>query len=256
MIAMPEQLNIDGEGFAPSEGKGMPTLEEMRARQKAYAERHGQSDEWTFTELAPEYAKKLYAPARSHPYTYDEVKQQFVSYVCLYSHNEQKKWDYMRTAPDNYRRIITTMTDQMNFLLGIGRPAKSLLLIGVSGRGKTTIMSQFVRPSFYMMKLNLGVVPYIDAQDMHSDRWVKSLQQLPVAYIDDLGLELNTNQDSDGNFVKTEHIAFKTFDVLDHRRKHHLITNITTNMGIEDMVNVYGARSVWRFEEQFEVIIL
>lgn len=232
------------------ENKSIPvrqadSLEELRSKQEPGAE-------FVWNPINPEYAKKLWEDKKV-TFDLETVRKEFVSYVRLYESNYRVKWDFDHTSKENYRTIVKVLYEQLLYLTEqLSICPKSLMLIGQSGKGKTTIMKEFYRS--VIVQIYRKLIPYFSASDMNGQH--ATYLHDKIIFIDDLGLELLKNKDEKGNFISKSDIAFSTFSMLDRRRKNDQITNITTNATLNDLIEMYGERSKWRMSEQFEVIEL
>lgn len=237
-----------------------PSLEQMKSRQAEFDRRHNPRSEFVIHAIDKEYARKIKSEEQKVEITEELIRKEFVGYMRFYeefqsSLGARKVWRIDEEDKPKYRSIVTLVFNQLVYLMDPERSQltcpKSLMLIGESNKGKTTIMSWFVRPIFTKYLHNL-MIPFHKARSL--DEYGNSLYSDKLIFIDDLGMELNTNKDSKGFLISKSDIAMNTFEILDNRRIHKKITNITTNLTVEAISQLYSARSEWRFEEQFEII--
>lgn len=227
-----------------------PKKKGLGARMREAMDGTGGAD-WVVQKVDPEYKKKLNEVEPVVIISSKDVANEMTGYVELWEHNYNKRW---KKKPENKEAtvtIINVLTDQLNYLSGAsGEPPKSLLLHGESGKGKSTIMKEFMR-SVVISKYR-KLVPIFPAEKIGIYR--DSLMTDEIVFIDDLGLELNHTRDEKGSFISKDELASRTFNILNHRRKNNLFTNVTTNLAPEELLGLYGARSGWRFEEMWEMV--
>jgi predicted AAA+ superfamily ATPase len=242
--------NLFNEIEKVTEAMTKPTKKGIGARMREAIEGNAGS-EWVVHKVDPEYKKKLNDVPEVKMMTYSEIRDEMIGYVDLWEHNYLKRWNKKPENKEATVTIVNTLTDQLNYITGASpEPPKSILLYGESGKGKSTIMKEFMR-SVVISKYR-KLVPIFPAEKIGI--YHDALMTDEIVFIDDLGMELNHTRDMNGNFISKDELASRTFTILDHRRKHNLITNVTTNLGSEEMLNLYGARSGWRFEEIWDMV--
>ena len=228
-----------------------PKTKGVGTRMREAIEGNGGS-EWVVQKVDPEYKKRLNDVPEVKLLSYDEIRNEMIGYVELWEHNYRKRWNKKPENKEATVMILNILTDQLNYLLQTDNemPPKSILLYGESGKGKSTIMKEFMR-SVVISKYR-KLVPIFPAEKINL--YKDSLMKDDIVFIDDLGLELNITRDDNGTFMSKDELASRTFNILNHRRKNNLFTNVTTNLAPEELLGLYGARSGWRFEELWEMV--
>lgn len=240
-----------------------PSLDMLRTKQKRMEENPRSEIPWH--PINPEYAKKLFAKEELIEIAEETVRSNFVERIRVYERfqssliNARFAWRISEDDKIKYRTIVSTIYAQIQYLHMTDEEKetsacpKSLLLVGETGKGKSTILDWFMRPVF--MELWRGHL-FLSIKAMSMQGQLDAMARDPLLFIDDLGLEISNGKDAKGNMISKSDIAAATFKLLDHRRRKKLITNITTNLSNESMIEVYGQRAQWRFEQQFEFIEL
>lgn len=148
----------------------------------------------------------------------------------------------------NLERVSDFITDDSNKF--------GIILCGVCGNGKTTILYAFQNALNYLIandyvKREFGI-RIIDAKDvLHYGKDFERFRQIKTCNmigIEDLGRE-ETGVLDYGNLLNP------VIDLLEYRYNNQLFTFITTNLTPKDIREKYGKRIADRFNEMLEVVI-
>ena len=220
------------------------SLEELRASQERFEANHKTQD----LELDPEYIKKVHAKFQPimEP-TLPNIKTIFLRYIRLYEQDSKITWSF-DFVKDQYRQICEYLHELIH-----GNTEKGILLIGISGAGKTTIMKRFLLPTFRAFSGG-NFISVISSSEMVSRKseLIGIIHKQVV--IDDLGMELNYTRSTGTWVVQKPEIAEDVYYILEKRMTAGLITHVTTNILESDLPKIYGRRSEWRFEKMFHPI--
>lgn len=194
------------------------------------------------------YWAKVYAQKENQPKTVKQVAETILKRIALYEAETGMKWEMDRVRPQ-----MIEITKHLTRLVN-GEDCKGLLLHGGSGKGKTTIMKWFYLPAYRDLKGGnyLSIIP--------SDQMIfKQTELIGTTYnhccIDDLGAEVNHIRPVTPNWIPDKQsIVQEVYYILDKRRSSGKITHATSNMDFPQLVELYGKRVVWRFEQMFHFI--
>lgn len=180
--------------------------------------------------------------------TVKEVGEQILKLVAIYESETRNKWNMERVRPQ-----MVQITKHLTRLVN-GDESRGLLLHGASGMGKTTIMKHFYLPAYRAIRGGnfLACIP--------SDQMLfKQVELIGSTFnhvcIDDLGAEVNHIRPVTPNWIPDKQaIVQEVYYILDKRRNTGKITHATSNMDFEQLVQLYGNRVIWRFQEMFEFV--
>ena len=133
-----------------------------------------------------------------------------------------------------------------------------MILMGLSGNGKTTMLYAIRNAINYLNGINLFEdssqvgLQVIDAKETAAyakniDNF-RALKNRPMLAIEDIGREPTEVLDF-GNVLNP------VIDLIEHRYDEQLFTIVTTNLNPTEIRSKYGARLADRFNEMFEPIV-
>ena len=141
---------------------------------------------------------------------------------------------------DSYQRKA------MSFL----KNPRSLLLLGKAGRGKTYFMFAIMRALIELKKMHYGHVRFYRSIELDArlvsefERWksvdtfIKMLAEVEFLFIDDFGLERNTEK-AERDF----------YDLIDRRTSEEKVTVYSSNLEEGDIKKIFGERIASRLKE-------
>jgi DNA replication protein DnaC len=133
-----------------------------------------------------------------------------------------------------------------------GNNRKGIMLRGPVGTGKTKIMQACIDTIWQTQMLNLSMIHAFDIQHMYEksdEKMISFLKKRRLVIIDDVGCESAE--------VKHFGTSIEPFiDFFDWRYRNGKCTIITTNLAPEEIKAKYGIRTLDRFRESFNDIIL
>ena len=183
------------------------------------------------------------------PYTkeqaYDLMRAAYMAEV-EFRHKEYKEDEHVVA---NLRSVADYLTDDGSRF--------GIMLCGVCGNGKTTMLYAFQNVLNYLIERNLLEntkvgIRIIDAKEILSlgkdDKEFSRIRADEMIGIEDLGKEQTGVMDY-GNLLNP------VIDLLEYRYNQQLFTFITTNLTPKDIRKKYGNRIADRFNEMLHVVI-
>lgn len=183
------------------------------------------------------------------PYTkeqaYDLMRAAYMAEV-EFRHREYKEDEHVVA---NLRSVASYLTDEGSRF--------GIMLCGVCGNGKTTMLYAFQNMLNYLIDRNIFDkekvgIRIIDAKEILSlgkdDREFSRIRADKMIGIEDLGKEQTGVMDY-GNLINP------VIDLLEYRYNQQLFTFITTNLTPKDIRKKYGNRIADRFNEMLHVVI-
>ncbi len=158
------------------------------------------------------------------------------------------------TATFSGNKLMTTNLKELGEVWG-KKPEKSLILHGEPGRGKTYYMFALIRdvlehrPLHYIRyfkgkKLDDKLVEELKKYGSNA-YFIKTLTEVPILFIDDFGLERDTDR-----------LTRDMYDIIDTRLEWQRPVVLSTNFSGSQIEQQYGKRIFSRFKEyvwvQFE----
>lgn len=217
------------------------SLEELRASQERFEAKHKGTD----PQPDAEYVKKVHAKFEPimEP-TLHNVKTIFMKFVRVYEEQSKKPWS-LEYVKNQYRQICEYLLE-----LILGNTEQGLMLFGVSGTGKTTLIKKFFLPTYraFAGENYISVFPSSEIVSRKPELIGAIHKQVAI---DDLGMELNYSRSTGTWVVQKPEIAEDVYYILEKRMTAGLITHVTTNIPMTDMPKIYGKRAEWRFEKSF-----
>ncbi|MDR2906553.1 MAG: hypothetical protein LBU91_01000 [Bacteroidales bacterium] len=127
-----------------------------------------------------------------------------------------------------------------------------ILLRGSVGTGKTKIMQAYIDTIWQKQMLKLNMIHALDLQNMYAksnEEMISFLKKCSLIIIDDVGCESTE--------VKYFGTSIEPFiDFFDWRYRNGKYTIITTNLTPEELKSKYGIRTIDRFRESLNDMIL
>lgn len=183
------------------------------------------------------------------PYTkeqaYDLMRAAYMAEV-EFRHREYKEDEHVVA---NLRSVASYLTDEGSRF--------GIMLCGVCGNGKTTMLYAFQNMLNYLIDRNIFDkekvgIRIIDAKEILSlgkdDKEFSRIRADKMIGIEDLGKEQTGVMDY-GNLINP------VIDLLEYRYNQQLFTFITTNLTPKDIRKKYGNRIADRFNEMLHVVI-
>jgi len=194
------------------------------------------------------YWAKVNATKQVEPKTVKQVAEVLLKQVAEFDAEHGIKYDITRS-----RTQLIEATKHLTALVN-GETRKGLFLHGKTGAGKTTMMGLYLRT--YQAIKGGNYLATVRADNLI----FKEAEMIGTTYnhccIDDLGTEVNHARpiSANGYVPQKQEIVQTVFYILDKRRHGDKITHATSNMDFEELVQLYGERSVWRLQELFHFV--